>query len=591
VQFSGTNYNFLQAQDIFSNKDSIQSSVASSNNQYDFKVLSEEYEVNLDPPNNTDPDPRNLHRIMREIEIYNIIKSYQDAEKVNVLFLIDSTNSMKSYLVEVKKSIKNIAKDLKASHPGLGMHLSIVCYRDYGCFPRFEILPFTPSIQEFESFLDKVVTIISKDTAEDVLGGLFHAAQQEWNINDSCTRVMIHIGDAPCHGNFYHKIKSDEYPDGDPYGLCSRSILTRIRQLGIAYIFGRINKSTDLMIRRFDTELGKGYIQVTDMSKPSLLTDVSIDSISRSINKTTTDLIEKGTSSSNAGEMVKSGVENGNKCMSKVGGSRVRYRVRAAIPSTITVIPTEPNWNRIFQQSANLYSLKPVSSIREVLRPEHPWWSTCVQRANQPEGFRNLLLAKKLCKGSIIIKIAPQPFAEGMSRSSRFAKISCQMDWKPAVLKEIRNVTDRNDRDNPLSPLELPCCNPHHVDGPERAGGIDFGGDGDEAEQRMKCGYFRGGYTVSHRVLDKYLCQMEQSSIANFLSREYNRIRPPHCEPVSFIRSHVIETNAQTAFSLFGVPPKKVYYGLEVQLPTEKTPFTRYTNNVSLSLKFFVSCI
>jgi len=95
-----------------------------------------------------------------------------------VLFLIDSTNSMKSYLAGVKSQIRDIARDLKLSHPDISLHLSVVAYRDYGCIPRFEVLHFTPNISELEEFLQHINPIISKDTAEDVLGGLAQALEQ-----------------------------------------------------------------------------------------------------------------------------------------------------------------------------------------------------------------------------------------------------------------------------------------------------------------------------------------------------------------------------------------------------------------------------
>jgi hypothetical protein len=36
------------------------------------------------------------------------------------------------------------------------------------------------------------------------------------------TRLLVHLGDYPCHGTKYHAVPlGDNYPDGDPLGLDS----------------------------------------------------------------------------------------------------------------------------------------------------------------------------------------------------------------------------------------------------------------------------------------------------------------------------------------------------------------------------------
>ena len=48
--------------------------------------------------------------------------------------------------------------------------------------------------------------------------------RMDWDVlgRDS-TRIMIHLADWPCHGTAYHDGVSDNYPDGDPRGLDSRT--------------------------------------------------------------------------------------------------------------------------------------------------------------------------------------------------------------------------------------------------------------------------------------------------------------------------------------------------------------------------------
>ena len=80
------------------------------------------------------------------------------------------------------------------------------------------------------------------DDAEDVTGGLSVALRQDWQSEVTRTRIMLHIGDAPCHGNKFHKKNvSDQFPMGDPTGLEPSEILRGFQKLNVNYYFGKIS--------------------------------------------------------------------------------------------------------------------------------------------------------------------------------------------------------------------------------------------------------------------------------------------------------------------------------------------------------------
>ena len=86
------------------------------------------------------------------------------------------------------------------------------------------------------------------DFPEDVVGGLNDVLKLKWLCS---TRLIIHIGDAPCHGKQYHNLQADDYPNGDPSGVSPESLMKKIAQKRIHYFFVEIGKYTEKMVEIF----------------------------------------------------------------------------------------------------------------------------------------------------------------------------------------------------------------------------------------------------------------------------------------------------------------------------------------------------
>lgn len=66
---------------------------------------------------------------------------------------------------------------------------------------------------------------------------------------------MLHIADAPCHGEQYHST-SDNYPKGDPAGITHEEMMSEVARLNINYFFGYINsEATNKMVDVFNESL------------------------------------------------------------------------------------------------------------------------------------------------------------------------------------------------------------------------------------------------------------------------------------------------------------------------------------------------
>lgn len=179
---------------------------------------------------------------------------------LDLIFCVDCTKTMGIYIQHVTSFISEFVQNLKEMNPNIKLRVGFVGYRDH-CDKnhRIESCPFTTDISKFIEFVKHVRDGGGGDIPEDVLGGL------EVVINNfeytSHFRVLLHIADAPCHGDRYHDARiKDSYPEGCPRKLTPEILLPKIREKRILYFFARINASTDQMIAMFNEIYRMNYI-------------------------------------------------------------------------------------------------------------------------------------------------------------------------------------------------------------------------------------------------------------------------------------------------------------------------------------------
>ncbi|KAN0033496.1 hypothetical protein ACTA71_007183 [Dictyostelium dimigraforme] len=168
--------------------------------------------------------------------------------KVQLCILMDCTASMGPWIKEVKEKIIELTKLLANSHYGLELNVSFLGYRDIGDSDRFENIPFTTDMVHFSSKVNLVVPKGGDDLPEDIAGALLQVKNLSWQSDT--TKLIVHVGDAPCHGKKYHTL-NDKYPDGDPSGLVPEKLLQEISKKSIDYYFIKITFFTDQMIDIF----------------------------------------------------------------------------------------------------------------------------------------------------------------------------------------------------------------------------------------------------------------------------------------------------------------------------------------------------
>ncbi|KAL8243958.1 hypothetical protein R6Q59_010216 [Mikania micrantha] len=202
---------------------------------------------------------RRVHELKKDMqkagaEINFTKKSmFREAYSTDLLFLIDTTSSMKPYIDAAKNQVKAIIKEIKSTFfDDVEVRIAIVAYRDHCDKPNIQFLNFTPIVDDTHAFLDKLKAMGGADIPEDVLGGIKQALNATWSYQ---TRCIIHIADAPPHGTKYHDFreKDDNFPGtgSEPHGLTLEPLLDQLIKLNINYALLRITKDTDKMASIF----------------------------------------------------------------------------------------------------------------------------------------------------------------------------------------------------------------------------------------------------------------------------------------------------------------------------------------------------
>ena len=204
----------------------------------------------------------NLTNIQNDLSL--IVKQQEKiigVRMLDLLFFVDCTGSMSSWITKVKEEINKIMDFLTASTIKSDIKMSFIGYRDYCDSDRFEIAGFTNDANYLKNFISNVCASGGGDTPEDIAGGLKKVMEQRWRPEAS--KYMIMIADAPCHGRKYHTCGDDD-PDGDRYGIIPENIIKEMAKQKIIIYAIKINSITDQMYRIFND----AYQLESDNGKP-----------------------------------------------------------------------------------------------------------------------------------------------------------------------------------------------------------------------------------------------------------------------------------------------------------------------------------
>ncbi|KAK5175287.1 uncharacterized protein LTR77_000425 [Saxophila tyrrhenica] len=174
---------------------------------------------------------------------------FKIACSTDLMFLIDTTASMGPYIDTAKEQVKTIVDDIQRKFLNQSeVRMAVVSYKDHGDSGHLEFLDFTSSVEAVHQFLARLRATGGGDPPEDVLGGLQMALHASWKQQ---TRCIIHIADAPAHGELLHDMgaSSDNYHSvgSEPHGLTHEPLLRKLIECNLNYTLLRIKQHTDRM--------------------------------------------------------------------------------------------------------------------------------------------------------------------------------------------------------------------------------------------------------------------------------------------------------------------------------------------------------
>ena len=302
-------------------------------------------------------------------------------KNVDVVFLLDCTGSMAGYIEEAKNQIKKIVEQILEMYEN-NVRVAFIGYRDHCDGPmRIETFQFSEDTDMFVAFLGGVRATGGGDAPEDVLGGLEAAVNLAWS---SASKVIFHVGDSPQHGPRFHDLGAggDNHYGADPRGLVPEDLFRKMKQIGVRYVFGKVNSTTDKMFTEFQKIGGKEMVREVDMKSPNLLNTQAVTSITATIEGTLSATVDMVRSMRNVrgGTLLPALSE-----VSSCGGKTLKdFNISETEPDDLEESHLEPQKN-VHWLTCTINILDNVRNIKEHIGSiNHNWSNKMVKKARHP---------------------------------------------------------------------------------------------------------------------------------------------------------------------------------------------------------------
>ena len=124
-------------------------------------------------------------------------------QRVEVVFVLDTTGSMASLIDGAKRKIWSIASSVVEANPQAEVAMALVAYRDRGDDYVTEITPLSEDIQGLYGKLIRLEADGGGDTPESVNEALDRAISGlQWSAGPDVKRIVFLVGDAPPHMDY-----------------------------------------------------------------------------------------------------------------------------------------------------------------------------------------------------------------------------------------------------------------------------------------------------------------------------------------------------------------------------------------------------
>ncbi|CAD8068087.1 unnamed protein product [Paramecium sonneborni] len=202
-----------------------------------------------------------LRKLQKEINQANII---------DIIFIVDFTKSMKNWLKTIKFQLVKIINQFSAKINGYGIRVGFVGYRDI-CEEKDQLIyrGLTENLEEIFKFISQLEAQGGGDQAEDVIAGLKQGLKLNISLHPNSILCTFLIADAPCHGKQYH---NDNISDDQNDTVENQSLENVMKQYKDRKKFSfftcfKINDSTDIMFQKMQEQFPE--LMITKKSQPN----------------------------------------------------------------------------------------------------------------------------------------------------------------------------------------------------------------------------------------------------------------------------------------------------------------------------------
>ena len=221
--------------------------------------------IDIKPPQNIDVSNvnKNLEEaqnkinkdVKEKIEIINENnKKIKNQTRLDLLFIMDITNSMDLYLNQAKSSIINMIEEINKNCAGIDIYLGFIGYKDFTDLDfgdEYVNLGFTTDYEAIKKQIEPLKAQGGGDIPEDLCGAFDFAKEKDW---EGKSRFAILVTDSPCHGTKYHNFigeGEDNFPDGDKEHRNIEAYIEFFAINEISLFCLKINSTTDKMFGIF----------------------------------------------------------------------------------------------------------------------------------------------------------------------------------------------------------------------------------------------------------------------------------------------------------------------------------------------------
>ena len=195
--------------------------------------------------------PKAAKKISEDIKIHKIEDKLLNQTSLDLLYLMDLTGSMESYVDNTKKELINMMNKIIETFNGIDINLGFIGYKDLEEHSRDDYIneEFTNNYKEIQNKIENAQIGGGGDTAEDIAWAFEKALNKNWESN---AKFAILTTDAPCHGLKYHGHEEyDDYPEGIPGRKDIEESLKELCDKNICLFCIKLTDKTDMMFDIF----------------------------------------------------------------------------------------------------------------------------------------------------------------------------------------------------------------------------------------------------------------------------------------------------------------------------------------------------